>query len=400
MKKRSIGALAYKNIQNNKGRYFKQAAMVMVLTWTMLLGLIIIVSISSGLERLRDRMGADLMLVPLGYERSAEGILIKGEPKYFYFEQDIMTQLENADIEGIERLSSQFYLTSSNQGCCDIPVQFIGLDKDSDFTIKPWIKTLYVNEKDYLNDGYIVVGSSIDVPEDGKIRFYDQYFTVAAKLDQTGSGLDNAVFLNRTTTKTLYEAALSKGFNFMDGCDPLKTVSSVFITVKDGTDVKKVSQQIRSHIDGVQVIVTDGMIGSTQQGLEGFISLMYILIGILIVLSFVILSLSFKLQVTERKDDYKLMRTIGVTKGEIRKLVLSQAFILSIIGSILGLVLATVSIFPFYTAINAAVSIPFLIPSGIKLVLLYLVTGLIGIIIGPLGALGSAIRISGGLEER
>ena len=400
MKKRSIGALAYKNIQNNKGRYFKQAAMVMVLTWTMLLGLIIIVSISSGLERLRDRMGADLMLVPLGYERSAEGILIKGEPKYFYFEQDIMTQLENADIEGIERLSSQFYLTSSNQGCCDIPVQFIGLDKDSDFTIKPWIKTLYVNEKDYLNDGYIVVGSSIDVPEDGKIRFYDKYFTVAAKLDQTGSGLDNAVFLNRTTTKTLYEAALSKGFNFMDGCDPLKTVSSVFITVKDGTDVKKVSQQIRSHIDGVQVIVTDGMIGSTQQGLEGFISLMYILIGILIVLSFVILSLSFKLQVTERKDDYKLMRTIGVTKGEIRKLVLSQAFILSIIGSILGLVLATVSIFPFYTAINAAVSIPFLIPSGIKLALLYLVTGLIGIIIGPLGALGSAIRISGGLEER
>ena len=400
MKKRSIRALAYKNIQNNKGRYFKQAAMVSVLTWTMLLGLIIIVSISSGLERLRDRMGADLMLVPLGYERSAEGILIKGEPKYFYFEQDIMDQLENADIEGIERLSSQFYLTSSNQGCCDIPVQFIGLDKDSDFTIKPWINTLYVNEKDYLNDGYIVVGSSIDVPEDGKIRFYDQYFTVAAKLDQTGSGLDNAVFLNRTTTKTLYEAALSKGFNFMDGCDPLKTVSSVFITVKDGTDVKKVSQQIRSHIDGVQVIVTDGMIGSTQQGLEGFISLMYILIGILIVLSFVILSLSFKLQVTERKDDYKLMRTIGVTKGEIRKLVLSQAFILSIIGSILGLVLATVSIFPFYTAINAAVSIPFLIPSGIKLVLLYLVTGLIGIIIGPLGALGSAIRISGGLEER
>ena len=400
MKKRSIGALAYKNIQNNKGRYFKQAAMVMVLTWTMLLGLIIIVSISSGLERLRDRMGADLMLVPLGYERSAEGILIKGEPKYFYFEQDIMTQLENADIEGIERLSSQFYLTSSNQGCCDIPVQFIGLDKDSDFTIKPWIKTLYVNEKDYLNDGYIVVGSSIDVPQDGKIRFYDQYFTVAAKLDQTGSGLDNAVFLNRTTTKTLYEAALSKGFNFMDGCDPLKTVSSVFITVKDGTDVKRVSQQIRSHIDGVQVIATDGMIGSTQQGLEGFISLMYILIGILIVLSFVILSLSFKLQVTERKDDYKLMRTIGVTKGEIRKLVLSQAFILSIIGSILGLVLATVSIFPFYTAINAAVSIPFLIPSGIKLALLYLVTGLIGIIIGPLGALGSAIRISGGLEER
>ena len=400
MKKRSIRALAYKNIQNNKGRYFKQAAMVSVLTWTVLLGLIIIVSISSGLERLRDRMGADLMLVPLGYERSAEGILIKGEPKYFYFEQDIMTQLENADIEGIERLSSQFYLTSSNQGCCDIPVQFIGLDKDSDFTIKPWIKTLYVNEKDYLNDGYIVVGSSIDVPEDGKIRFYDQYFTVAAKLDQTGSGLDNAVFLNRTTTKTLYEAALSKGFNFMDGCDPLKTVSSVFITVKDGTDVKKVSQQIRSHIDGVQVIVTDGMIGSTQQGLEGFISLMYILIGILIVLSFVILSLSFKLQVTERKDDYKLMRTIGVTKGEIRKLVLSQAFILSIIGSILGLVLATVSICSFYTAINAAVSIPFLIPSGIKLALLYLVTGLIGIIIGPLGALGSAIRISGGLEER
>lgn len=400
MKRRSIGVLAYKNIQNNKGRYFKQAAMVMVLTWTMLLGLIIIVSISSGLERLKDRMGADLMLVPLGYERSAEGILIKGEPKYFYFEQDIMQQLENADIAGIERISSQFFLTSSNQGCCDIPVQFIGLDEKSDFTIKPWIKNLYVNEKDYLNDGYIVVGSGIDVPRDRKIRFYDQYFTVSAKLDQTGSGLDNAVFLNRNTTKVLYDAAINKGFNFMDGCDPLKTVSSVFITVKEGTDPKKISQQIRSKIDGVQVIVTDGMIGSTQEGLEGFISLMYILIVLLAVLSFVILNLSFKLQVAERKDDYKLMRTIGVSKGEIRKLVLDQALILSILGSILGLVLATVSIFPFYTAINTAVSIPFLIPSGFRLFFLYLLTGMIGIVIGPLSALGSAIRISGGFENR
>jgi putative ABC transport system permease protein len=45
-------------------------------------------------------MGADLMVVPLGYESGAEGILIKGEPSYFYFDKSVLEEIKAADIDG------------------------------------------------------------------------------------------------------------------------------------------------------------------------------------------------------------------------------------------------------------------------------------------------------------
>ena len=127
--------LIYSEFSHKKVRTFGMSLIVATLSFVVFSGIIILFSLNSGLESLSDRMGADLMVVPLGYESGAEGILIKGEPSYFYFDRSVLAEIEEADIDGIEKITPQFYLTSSNQGCCDIPVQFIGIDEATDYTL-------------------------------------------------------------------------------------------------------------------------------------------------------------------------------------------------------------------------------------------------------------------------
>ena len=75
-------------IKRKKKRFAGTVVIVAVLCFSLLTGSIILASLKNGIRCLGERMGADLMIVPLGYEGSTEGILIKGEPGYFYLERD------------------------------------------------------------------------------------------------------------------------------------------------------------------------------------------------------------------------------------------------------------------------------------------------------------------------
>lgn len=377
-------------ILTNKKRYLGLVTVVTVLGTVLLSGMIIIISLRNGINCLEERMGADLMIVPLGEESKTESILIKGEPGYYYLEKDVADKLNSADIEGIEKYACQFYLVSSNQGCCDIPVQFIGIDEKEDFTVQPWIKETL--EKDVLTDGSIVVGSDIDVPEDGKIKFFGRYYTIGAQLEETGTGLDQAAFSNMNTIRDLYDAAKKKGFTFIDGIDPDNNISTILIRVSEGYTPAEVKHNIRASIDGLQVIETKSMTNSVENSLSAFVIMLYILLIVIFVLSLVILSVVFKLSVYERTAQLLLMRSIGATGRQIKSLILLDAFVVSVIGTIIGVVITSLVVFPFRTAISSAVAIPFLFPGLTKMILIYISAVVISVLSGPVSAYISAGR--------
>ena len=398
-----IRKLTFSQLSRKKGRTFGIALIVAALSLVMLAGFIIILSLNSGLKSLSDRMGADLMIVPLGYESGAEGVLIKGEPSYFYFDKSVLDEIEAADIEGIDKITTQFYLTSSSQGCCDIPVQFIGIDEASDFTVLPWIKeTLPVESSvdgnikgtHFLETGMLVVGSDIDIPTDGKLKFFDEYYTVSGQLEKTGTGLDQTVFSNVETTLSLFEAARKKGFSFTDNIDPENSISTIMIKVKEGYTPTDVKHDLRTKLDGLQIIETKSLSNSIRGSLSGFVVLLYILIVMLLVLTFIILSVTFRLSIKERTREFMLMRTVGATKKQIYKLILRESLLICLFGTIIGIVLASIFIFPFANAISVAVSIPFLLPKVSVTILLIAIVLLIGTFSGPLSAIGSMRSIS------
>ena len=181
----TTGRLAISNLRRKPLRTAGLITIVALVAFVLFAGGILSTSMRNGLESMRARLGADLMVVPLGYDEGVEGIILKGEPTYFYFDKYVEQDLEK--VEGVKSVSAQFFLTSLNQDCCSIPVQFIGFDPETDFSIQPWISEVYSEE---VKDGELIIGSDIKADENNKLKFFGEEYSVAAKLEKTGTGLD------------------------------------------------------------------------------------------------------------------------------------------------------------------------------------------------------------------
>ena len=85
---------------------------------------------------------------------------------------------------------------------------------------------------------------------------------------------------------------------------------------------------------------------------------------------------------------------LGATDAQIRNLILKETLIVSAIGSVIGVSLVSVVLFPFKTLISSSVSIPFLIPNPGILVILFVIASFIGIMSGPVSGRFAVRRIS------
>lgn len=377
---------------NLAGRPFRTSALILlvtVLAVALFGGSVLILSLQRGLDSVEARFGADLIAVPAGYNSGMESILLKGEPGYFYMDQSYVDQL--AQVEGVGQVSAQYYLTSAGAECCSLPVQLIGFDPATDFSIQPWIRQSYGGD---LTAGALVVGSDVQVPDSGLLRFFGKEYPVAAQLDQTGTGLDSAVYTNMDTIRDLMEASLEEGFHFLDGSNPDTVVSSVLIKTAPGCSTETVAHNIRLALDGVQLVETQSMISSMADSLNGISNLLYLFIGIFAVLSLAMLLIVFSVTANERKKEFAVLRVLGATRRRLAALLLKEALLVSVGGGIIGILAASLAIFPFNMAISQRLGLPYLTPNGAEIIKHLLVTLGITFAAGPLSAALAAWRIS------
>ena len=152
-----------------------------------------------------DRLGADVMIVPEGYDPHVDSILLSGKPSTFYLPDTAMQEILaiQEDI-GIESISAQTFLATLRASCCAYPVQLVGIDYDSDFIVGAWMKNNIYHE---LRDGEIIAGYHVSGQPGDTIQFFNKSLTVAARLEQTGMGFDAMIFMNRTTIAELSREA-------------------------------------------------------------------------------------------------------------------------------------------------------------------------------------------------
>ena len=90
----------------------------------------------------------------------------------------------------------QTYISSLAAACCDEKVQIIGFNPDTDFVITPWVASQFDGT---LRRGQIIAGASINVSDNNTVKLYGHEFPVAAQLADTGTSLDNSIFVNMDT---------------------------------------------------------------------------------------------------------------------------------------------------------------------------------------------------------
>ena len=198
VKKLTVIELAKQNLKRKPFRTVSLIVLTAVLAFSLFCGSFLVKSLNGGMQSLANRLGADIIVVPQGYDSKIESALLRGEPNSFYFKLEVVDRLKK--IEGIERASPQLFVATLSAGCCSFPLQVIGIDFDSDFTIKPWLQQ---QVKLPLAQNQIVVGSNIVGNTHSEVKFFNQPFVIAGRLAKTGMGFDNSVFMTIENAKRL-----------------------------------------------------------------------------------------------------------------------------------------------------------------------------------------------------
>lgn len=389
----SITQLSLYNLKGKPFRTGSLAFVVLVLAFALFGGSIFSSSLQNGLNSLEARLGADIAAVPLGYENSYQGIILSGEPVKFYFDKSVEQKI--AKVDGVAQVTSQFYLSTLSAECCSVPVQIIGIDPNTDFITKPWIAKVY---KDELKDGQMIIGSDI-LAKDGKLKFFNNEFSVVAKLEKTATGMDNSVFVNLRTVKNLAESAKTQGLGTnasVNEVDLENSLSSVLIKVERGYDSETVMTNIRRSVDGISLVKSKNIFSQFSNNLDVIKSFVGIFSVTLWVLAVLILAVLFSVIINHRKREFSILRILGATRAQLARAVLTESVLISSAGSILGILLAALVIFPFSTYIGERLGLPFLVPSADTIVFYLAVALLLSVLVGPVAAIYAALKSSRG----
>lgn len=377
------------NVKHSLTRTVGLVFLTAALSFVLFGGAILTFSLQNGLQSMKERLGADIMIVPVGNNADMEAILLKGEPSCFYFKKTLEQKVRV--LEGVERCTSQFFLTSLDAECCDTRVQLIGFDPDTDFSVKPWIATVYQGE---LSDGAVIIGSDIQAENGAYIKLFDVEYEIAAQLDATGTGLDQAVYATTDTIKQMYADAYAKGQRFLDDADPDHSISTILVRVRDGYDSKTLIKNIRRELGGVQVVESQSMISGTAENMEHIAFLLYLFAGLFLLISVVTLGLAYVLSANERKKEFAILRTVGATRRKLAAIILWEAALTGIAGGILGVMFAAAVVFPFHIYIGDQMGLPYLLPAPAKILTAAVFTLAVSFLCGPVAAGSSAVKIS------
>ena len=386
----STHRLSLLNLQRKPFRTAALMTVVALLSFVLFAGSIMTMSMENGIEGLEARLGADIVVVPEGYDKDLEGVMIQGEPTYFFMGKEVLDQV--LSCEGVEKASAQFYLASLNAECCGSSVPIIGFDPETDFTVQPWISEQYSKG---LARGEIIIGDDINVESDGTILFFGKNYEVASRLERTGTGVDVTCFATMDTIADLYVDAKEKGAYFMEGVTYENSISSVMIKIKEGYSLTQVAGQIRKATGGaVEIVQTQNMINSVGGSLGGILEYLYIIAIVFWVLAVVLLSIVFSVTANERKKEFALFRILGATRKRLSSLILTEAFYLSLFGSLIGVAAAAMVVFPFSVYIGDKLGMPYLQPAMGEIMIVLVVSLVLSAIVGPLASAWSAYKIS------
>ncbi|MDY6387597.1 MAG: ABC transporter permease [Fibrobacter sp.] len=388
---KSDSNLIIENYLRNPFRSFGLSLLIAMLASSLLVGGLFSFSLSKGLNRLSSRLGADVIVIPQGTEINDQSVLLQGDSKYAYLPEGSLEFIRGLD--GVEIATPQYYLTTLSASCCDQKVSVIGFDPASDFVIQPWIREV-LTEK--LPKGAIVVGSEIRIEEKGTVKFFDREYPVAATLEPIGNRLDQAVFVDVSTLESIREAAQAKGvvFLFRNENPELLTYSSILIKLAPNADLERLSREIHTRFDGVQIRSRKDMFSGLEKSARILQIVVWVIVAFFLIVAVAAIVISFSLSTRERRREYALLRIIGFTRKRLKKLVLAESFLVSAVGTYIGLLFTSVAFFTFRIWIGEHVGVPFIIPATVEIAGVYAVVILLLHSVGPAAVYGVANKVS------
>lgn len=389
----TISGLALSNI---KRKPYRTAALISISALSaavLFASFILSSSLKGGIHGFQKRLGADLMIVPEGYTAQMESVLLTGEPNYFYMDKSAEEIIRK--IEGVEKASSQFYLTSLSESCCDFPIQIIGFDPDSDFIVTPWSRNKIKVQKNYTStsEELIFAGHNVNITN-RQVTFFSQTHTVTSKLSKSGSGMDNAIYADLPTLQKIFNDAKTKGFGFISDGDTTTKTSVIFVKLAPDAKPDSTAIKIKTMLPEVQVIKGGSFISQLAEKISSFLIFPKILTVLFLLITIFTLAIVFSLIVNERKREYSILRVLGADNFTMKKLIFTEATIIGSIGAGIGIFFAALIVLPFNTLIAEKLSVPFALSNPALIILFAVLTFVISVVSSVFSAVFGAVKLS------
>ncbi|MBW2467613.1 MAG: ABC transporter permease, partial [Deltaproteobacteria bacterium] len=324
-------------LKNLKRKTFRTGVLVFALA--LLVSLLIFaisftVSVGSSLKKSTERLGADLVVVPVGARGFAEEFLLESKNTSFYMPFTVIDKVKK--IEGVNELTYHTYLSSIAGLCCDVPpTRIVAFEPKSDFIIKPWLQKALGRE---LQVGEAIAGAVTSENLglgllDVEATIFENRFKIVGVLERTGTGLDNALFMTEENLKNIIDS----------GKSPLKKgeISIIFTKLAKGYDPDYVGRVLEGEIPEVDVVARSNM-GAKFINTLADINKIFLLTTILasVLTTFLVWAI-FSAIANERSKEIGIMRALGAKESHIVHLYLVEVTVLGFLGSIIGVAAGT-----------------------------------------------------------
>lgn len=323
-------------VKNLRRKSFRTAVLILsigLLVSILVFGLSFIVSVGGSLQRASDRLGADLLVVPMGARDYAEEVLLETKVKVFYMDRSIMDRVRQ--IDGVEAVTYQTYLETILGVCCDVPAaKVVAFNQDRDFIVKPWLSQAIgrrlqrgeaiIGHQAYENLGLLDVESSM---------LFGTKFDIVGVLEKTDTGLDNAIFIS---DENIDDIIANSGVNITPD-----DISLIFVKLKEGLDSEQMGRKVENEILEVDVISRNDIGKRIIATLKDINRVFLITIVLASVLSVFLTWTIFSAIVNERAREIGIMRAIGARGSHIVRMFVVEVLMIGVLGSVAGIALGT-----------------------------------------------------------
>lgn len=322
----SLGTIAWKNVSRKLFRNI-----ILVLAVAMLVSLLVFAflfnrAIKEDIKEASQKLGADIVLVPINAVEVAEEFILESTAKTFYMDDFIYEAVR--DLPEIEQATYHIYLNTLESACCSIIAgQVVAIDQATDFVVKPWLDT----DRELLA-GEAYIGSYVHeyLGLIDSATLFGKPIKVVGHLRETGTGLDHGFFIRRQDLDNITTAAT--------GQRQENEISIVFLKLKEGANLDDTIRKIHGISPNIG-LMTRGSIGKDVRAtLSDIIRIFTITILIASTLAVLLAWSTFTAMTNERKREVGILQAIGACRRHIINMFLAEAAIISLLGGGIGVI--------------------------------------------------------------
>lgn len=346
--------LAWRNVVRRPGQSLVTVLIVLIATCVVAMSCTVASSLERGIALSRERLGADVMVLPVGASTSASEVLFTAQPINVYLPAHITGSV--TAVDGVAAATPQFFTQTVDQSCCSVlgATRVVGIDFTTDFVIRPWVVEDGV---DTLGSDRILLGSNAPAVQGDQASILGSVFHVASVLEETGTSVDKTIFMDIDAARTI--AAQSPFLSGVwNGIDPFDSVSCVMVKVAAGSDPVEVADAIVAACPGVVAVVASELIAGVSSQFRAVEMIVFVLLTMLVVVAALALAGRFSALAAVRLRELGLLRTLGAGRATTLLSLVLETGAMTLVGAGVGIAVACVGSWLLVDAMHGVFDMP------------------------------------------